>query len=365
MKNKRLITIVVVLLVSIGCFASAWLRYLYSPVINQDGGYTYYLHPGMSKRHVIADLAQQGIIQHPWLFSLYVYPQANSQLKTGEYLFPKGATPASIWKQMISGIGFVHHPFTIIPGWTFAQIKNTLARTDGLRHMTANMDDKKIMAFFGRADTSPEGQFYPETYYFTRDSADLVLLKRAFDLMQNRLKDAWEHRANDLPFKNEYDALIAASLVEKEAYLNSERPTIAGVLVNRLRKNMLLQIDATVIYGLGSRYDGKIYKSNLLEDTAYNTYVHKGLPPTPIAVPGQFSLEAVMHPQQHDFYYYVARGNGSHMFSKSLQEHNAAVQAAVKMRTSYFNTDIVRQRLLENMFPGIHHLQSISSIERF
>jgi UPF0755 protein len=343
MKNQRLITIAAVIL-TISCFLGGWLYSLYSPVVSQDGGYTYYLRPGASKRLVINELAAQGVIRHPFLFSLYVFPQKDAQLKTGEYLFPKGATPVSIWKQITNGTGFIHHPFTIIPGWTFSQVRNELARAPGLRHMTATMDDKQIMAFMGHKDLSPEGEFYPETYYYTRGNPDLVILKRAFTLMQNRLQDAWGKRAQGLPYKTEYEALIAASLIEKEGYLNTERPLISGVLINRLNKNMLLQIDATVIYGLGSRYDGKIYKSNLLEDTPYNTYLHKGLPPTPIAAPGEASIEAALHPSQHDFYYYVAKGDGSHEFTRSLREHNAAVQAA-KLRTGYFNEGVIRRHL--------------------
>ncbi|MBV9575419.1 MAG: endolytic transglycosylase MltG, partial [Gammaproteobacteria bacterium] len=159
---------------------------------------------------------------------------------------------------------------------------------------------------------------------------DLVILKRAFDLMKNKLATAWEKRALDLPYQNAYEALIAASLIEKEAYLNTERPIIGGVLINRLRKNMLLQFDPTVIYGLGTRYNGKIHKQDLLENTAYNTYVHRGLPPTPIAMPGLASLQAATHPDTNDYIYFVAKGDGSHQFSKTLSEHNAAVKKANK-----------------------------------
>ena len=177
----------------------------------------------------------------------------------------------------------------------------------------------------GDAALAPEGQFFPETYYYTKGSSDLVILKRAFDLMQSNLKEAWETRSPNLPYKNVYEALIAASLIEKEAYFDAERPVIAGVLVNRIRKNMLIQFDPTVIYGLGLRYNGKIHKQDLLENTPYNTYVHKGLPPTPIAMPGRTSINAALHPDNTDYLYFVARSDKSHQFSKTLFEHQAAV----------------------------------------
>jgi UPF0755 protein len=187
---------------------------------------------------------------------------------------------------------------------------------------------------------APEGEFYPETYYYTRGVADLVILKHAYDLMQSRLNQAWESRLPGLPYQDAYQALIAASLIEKEAHLNQERPIIAGVLINRLRKNMLLQIDPTVIYGMGDRYLGKIYRRDLLDDTIYNTYVHKGLPPTPIAMPSQASIDAAIHPAAHDYYYFVAKGDGSHQFSKSLPEHHRAVQSTKGQQTGYYNDSL-------------------------
>lgn len=181
------------------------------------------------------------------------------------------------------------------------------------------------MSRISSSDVDPEGEFFPETYYYTKDVSDLVILKRAYDLMQSRLSEAWQMRAADLPYQNAYEALIAASLIEKEAYFASERPLIAGVLVNRLKKNMLIQFDPTVIYGLGLRYDGTIHKKDLLENTPYNTYVRKGLPPTPIAMPSMASIEAALHPDNTDYLYFVARKDKSHQFSKTLPEHHAAV----------------------------------------
>ena len=197
----------------------------------------------------------------------------------------------------------------------------------------------------GDGAISPEGEFFPETYNYTMNVSDLVILKRAYDLMQNKLNIAWQTRSATLPYKSAYDALIAASLIEKEAYLDKERPIISGVIINRLNKNMLLQIDATVIFGLGSRYNGKIYKTDLIEDTAYNSYVHKGLPPTPIAMPGMASINAAIHPQQHDYLFYVAKGDHSHQFSKTLIEHDAAIRAAQQLHTSSMNNTAIGRHI--------------------
>ncbi len=327
------------------CFVSMWLYYLYTPITYREGGYNYYLRPGTSKRLAISELSQLGVVRHPLLFSLYVLPKKSTALKAGEYSFPKGSTPASIWHQITTGTGLLYHQFTIVPGWTFIQLRSELAKTQGLRHITAEMDDQQIMARLGYPNYSPEGLFFPETYNYTRGIPDLIILKRAFDLMQIKLNNAWEHRAPALPYKNTYEALTVASMIEKEGYLDSERPLIASVLINRLKNDMLLQIDATVIYGLGQRYDGKIHKADLLENTPYNTYVHKGLPPTPIAMPGFSSIMAAMHPQQSDYFYYVAKGDGSHKFSKSLSQHNAAIQATSNEPNSNINQMLMRRHV--------------------
>ncbi len=329
---KKSANYIIGILLLIICFFSLWGYLFFTPVIQKKSGVIYYLRPGTSKKQLAVDLSQQGMIRYPGLFLLFVYPQTDAQLKTGEYFFPKGSTLNSIWKQVTQGKGFYYHAMVIVPGWTFNQLRQALQKEPALRHVIAKWDDRQIMQELGHAELAPEGEFYPETYYYTRDSLDLVILKRAFDLMQNRLAELWQQRALGLPYKNAYEALIAASLIEKEAYLNSERPVIAGVLVNRLQKNMLLQFDPTVIYGLGQRYDGKIYKQNLRENNAYNTYMRKGLPPTPIAMPSLFSLQAAIHPDKNDYFYFVAQGNGRHQFSKTLPEHDAAVKKAAAMR---------------------------------
>lgn len=312
-------------LIAASAFAVIWLYLVFAPIVTQPAGAIYYLRPGTSKKLMMTELSQQGVMTHPAFFAFYVYLHANTQLKTGEYFFAKDSSIHSIWKQMSTGTGLYYRPFAIIPGWTFAQLKTQLAQVDGIKHLTTNMTDQQIATTIGAQVKSLEGQFFPETYNYTKGDLDTVILKRAYLLMQTRLNTAWNQRAPNLPYPDAYAALIAASLIEKEAYLEAERPVIADVIINRLNRKMLLQIDATVIYGLGDQYTGKIYKKDLLQNTPYNTYVNVGLPPTPIAMPSMASINAALHPIASNYLYYVAKGDGSHQFSDNLAAHQAAV----------------------------------------
>lgn len=332
----------------LACFV-LFIGYLHLPIVIQKEGVIFYLRPGLSNKNFVTALSQQGILPLPSLFSLYVALQNTDQLKTGEYLFPAGSTPQSIWKQVTQGKGYLYRSFTVVPGWSFKQLRQELNKAFGLRHLCKTLNEEEIMTQLGSEKASPEGEFFPETYYYTRGIPDLVILKRSFNLMQSRLKETWENRAPNLPFKNPYEALVAASMIEKEAFLDTERPIIAGVLVNRLNKGMLLQFDPTVIYGLKERYKGKIYKQDLLDNNLYNTYVHKGLPPTPIAMPSMTSLEAALHPQKNDYLYFVAKGDGSHYFSRTLPQHHVAVIKFAKKPENYFN-EILIQKYLQRHF---------------
>lgn len=351
MKKPLLITFLLTFLIILGLGLYLFLV----PVVKQTGGVVFYLKPGSSKKMLTQALTAQGVIPLPFVFRLYAELNFTAPLKTGEYLFPQNSTNASIFKQVSTGTGLYYRAFTIIPGWTFAQLKEALAKAPGLKSMITRLTDQQIMNYMGSGNVAPEGEFYPDTYYYTRDVQDLVILRRAYDLMQNRLAEAWANRTPNLPYKDAYQALIVASLIEKEAYLNTERPMIGGVIINRLNKNMLLQIDPTVIYGMGTRYQGKIKKEDLHEDTPYNTYIRKGLPPTPIAIPSQASIDAATKPSQHDYLYFVAKGDGSHQFSKNLLDHNTAVKAAItktiikKQTTPYFNESRVQQFFPANL----------------
>ncbi len=332
-------------LVGVICLVGLMSYAMFSRAVTQEAGVIYYLKPGTSKKALVKDLQQLGLLRYPRLFALYIYTMPRSQLKTGEYLFPQGASAYTIWKQITRGKGIIYHSFTIIPGWTFSQLRHELAKVDGIRHRSKHLTDHEIMVYLDYTHFAPEGEFYPETYTYTKGIADLAILKEAFLLMQEKMMTSWAHRAPGLPYADPYDALIAASLIEKEAHLDAERPVIAGVLINRLHKDMLLQFDPTVIYGMGARYQGKIHKEDLTSDSAYNTYLHKGLPPTPIALPGLASIEAALHPMRHDYLYFVAKGDGSHLFSKTLDEHQtniASVAPAMKQPEWFFNATKIR-----------------------
>lgn len=347
---KKFRPFIIVTSVILFSMVGMWLYLSFFSIVTDEDGVIYYLKPGTSKKSLIADLSEKNILPHPIYLRLFIYLQKSALLKTGEYKFPKGSTAFSIWRQVTTGTGLYFHHFTIIPGWSFNQLRYELLQQSELKHIISGLNDKQIMEQLGeQTGTTPEGLFYPETYSYTRGVSDLSILKQAHELMEQKLKMAWDNRAIDLPYKDEYQALIAASLIEKEAYLNVERPIIAGVLINRLKHNMLLQFDPSVIYGLGQRYDGKIHKHNLAQDSEYNTYIHKGLPPTPIAIPSQYSIDAALHPEIHNYFYFVAKGDGSHQFSKSLLDHNKAI-AAVDRYSWYFNESKVKNYIHQTIW---------------
>jgi UPF0755 protein len=329
----------------------AWERFVTTPLVTDAQGFRYSVRPGATFKTVAADLHRLHILNHPCFFSWLVrYRGVVHELKAGEYLFPRGTTPGRVIDQLSTGTGMIFHAFTVVPGMTFQQLRLVLNKSSELQHTTATLTDAAIMKRLGHPDVMPEGQFYPDTYYFVVDSSDLILLKRAYNAMQNHLNTAWQHRASNSPFKTPYEALIAASIIEKESRVKAELPIIAGVMSNRLHREMLLQFDPTVIYGIGSRYDGVIHKSDLQDKNPYNTYVNKGLPPTPISMPGKEAIAAALHPDANNYLYFVARGDGSsHQFSRTLPEHNAAVSAAHQFRPGFFNGDLVQQYLEQSL----------------
>jgi UPF0755 protein len=323
--SAKVVAIIFIALVGIAAYA------LFLPVSISQSGILFYVPQGTSRANVVADLSANHLIRLAPIFDFYSQMRGRVP-RSGEYKLARGSSPYAIWQQITNGTGRYYRSFTIIPGTTFKQIKLSMQKTPTLRHVTANMNDQQIMAMLSESTRGPEGMFMPETYNYSRDDADLVVLKRAHVLMNLKLNEAWQNRGANLPFQDAYQALIAASLIEKEAYLAKEQPIISGVLVNRLQKGMLLQFDPTIIYGLGDQYRGKIYKSDLTTDTPYNSYMHKGLPPTPIAMPGLTAIQAAMHPAQHDYLYFVATGNGSHAFTTNLQDHYAEVSKAAALR---------------------------------
>jgi UPF0755 protein len=308
----------------VGMFA-LW-QFAQAPLAIPDKPHAFVVKPGSNIRTVSRQLVDEGILSEPWRFIIMARVTGRaSDLKAGNYLFGEDVTPYRLFNMLTSGdvsqIGI-----TFIEGWTFRQMREELNRHEGIEHLGMGMSDLEILRRIGAVEPHPEGLFFPDTYYFTSGMTDLDILKRAYEAMQAKLEAAWLTRVPGLPYRNAYEALIMASIVEKETGRASERPRIARVFINRLRLGMRLQTDPTVIYGMGEGYDGNIRRRDLLADTPYNTYTRSGLPPTPIANPGMGAIAAALNPDKNPGYlYFVGRGDGSHAFSKTLAEHNRAV----------------------------------------
>jgi UPF0755 protein len=294
----------------------------------------YEFKPGASVSVMTGELHREGVLYRPLYFRLWTRLSGDARmLKAGEYQLQPGMTPLQLLDDMV--VGRVRlYSITLVEGWTFWQMMEKINSSEYLKHTLKNASDASIMETIGYPGEHPEGRFYPDTYHFPRGMDEVQLLRQAYEEMQRRLMAAWEGRATGLPFNTPYEALIMASIVEKESALASERTRIAGVFINRLRKGMRLQTDPTVIYGLGRSFDGDIRFRDLRRDTPYNTYTRRGLPPTPIAMPGQGAIDAVMNPDDTPYLYFVARGDesGSHVFSETLQEHEAAVDKYQRKR---------------------------------
>ena len=289
---------------------------------------TFEVQRGATLRSVANALERQGVIDRPlvWVAWARLTQQANG-LKAGEYELHPGLSPRAVLDLLNSG-QVVLHSITFIEGSTFADVRNALNANDAIRHDSAKRSPQEIMRALGEPQLHPEGQFFPDTYNFARGTSDVELLAIAHRRLRQELDAAWAERAPDLPLASAYEALILASIVEKETALASERPQIAGVFIERLRRGMRLQTDPTVIYGMMDAYDGNIRRTDLMRDTPYNTYTRAGLPPTPIAMPSLESLHAAVQPDVSGALFFVAtgEGDGSHYFSKTLSEHNEAVK---------------------------------------
>jgi len=327
----RLLTRLLALIVLLGAALAGFLYYSVRQTVEAhlqvaEAGVTLEVHHGESFSSVARTLKQKGIIEYPLLLRLYgrVTGRA-SAIQAGEYRLTPRMTVLALLHKMETG-DVVRHSFTIVEGWTFRELRSELEAQPALDHTLAGVDDAAVMKRLGHDGENPEGRFLPETYQFPKGATDLSVLRRAYDAMQRTLDDAWDGRAEGLPLKRPYDALILASIIEKETGVPGERGRIAGVFVRRLRKGMRLQTDPTVIYGLGDDYDGNIHYRDLRRDTPYNTYTRSGLPPTPIAMPGAQAIQAAVHPATGDALYFVAKGDGTHHFSATLHEHDEAVR---------------------------------------
>lgn len=284
--------------------------------------------PGASVRAVLIQLQTLGAVRNAPAVIWYLRLRgAHPRMQAGVYEIPPRASPEDIIALFEEG-KVVLDQITVVEGATFAEFLEALDQHPHVTHTLKGRTPREIMSALGHPGVSAEGEFFPDTYRFAANTTDAAILELAYEGMQRALAAAWAARATDLPFDSPYQGLILASMVEKEAALKSERPVIAGVFVNRLRKGMRLQSDPTVIYGLGEKYDGYVHTRDLTTDTTYNTYTREGLPPTPIALPGRESVIAAVHPAATAALYFVATGlgDGAHHFSATLEEHNAAVQ---------------------------------------
>nr|WP_298211043.1 endolytic transglycosylase MltG [Acidovorax sp.] len=283
------------------------------------------IEPGTTPRGVARDVVAAGVKTDARL--LYAWFRVSGQdraIKAGNYEIPPGTTPMSLLQKLARGEEALR-ALTLVEGWNWRQVRQALAKEEQLKRDSATLTDEALMAQLGRPGVAPEGRFFPDTYTYAKGSSDIALLRRALHAMDRRLEAAWAQRAADTPLKSADEALILASIVEKETGKASDRAQIAGVFANRLRVGMLLQTDPTVIYGLGEKFDGNLRRRDLQTDTPWNTYTRPGLPPTPISMPGKAALLAAVQPEATRALYFVAKGDGTSHFSASLDEHNRAV----------------------------------------
>ncbi|MDI6746410.1 MAG: endolytic transglycosylase MltG [Rhodocyclaceae bacterium] len=311
-----------------GGFAAwmAWFAFAVVPLkLNPQGVVDFDIRPGLGLKGAAQVMADAGVGMPPWQFALLGRLAGKDRnIQAGSYEVGPGVTAWQLLQKLTDG-DVMQTRIVIVEGKTFRDLRAQLDAHPDLRHDTAGLPDAEILKLIGAEESHPEGLFFPDTYLFARQTKDLVILQRAYHGMQRRMADAWEKRDPSVPYKTPREALIMASIVEKETGAPADRGKVASVFVNRLRIGMRLQTDPTVIYGLGERFDGNLRKSDLLADTPYNTYTRGGLPPTPIALPGMASIEATLSPPKTDLLYFVARGDGSSVFSRSLEEHNRAV----------------------------------------
>jgi UPF0755 protein len=318
----------VLLLAAVGAALgiAGWLWWFAThPVDLPATPFEFTVHSGATVKSVSHQLAQQGLL--PEAQSLWIVARILGRSRTiqaGTYRLEQPLTPLELLDKMRRG-DVVMVELIFIEGTTFRQWLAQLADEPLVRHALAGKPEAEVRAAIGVPQSSPEGWFFPDTYRFAPGVSDVDILKRAHAAMKKRLDEAWQARDPELPLADPYQALVLASIVEKETAAPDERPLVASVFVNRLRRGMRLQTDPTVIYGMGESYDGNIRKRDLTTDTPWNTYTRDGLPPTPIAMPGAGALRAATHPAKSDYLYFVSRGNGTHEFTRSLEEHNRAV----------------------------------------
>jgi UPF0755 protein len=322
---KFLRLLILALLLGAAGLGAVAYRWLHQPLELAADSVEVSIEPRTAPKDVAQAWVQAGVKSDAsWLYQWFRWSGQDRKIRAGSYEIGRGITPIGLLDKMVRGDEAMSS-IRLIEGWTLRQFRAELAKAPHLKQTTAAMNETELMAAVGAPEQAPEGRFYPDTYAFSKGASDLVVLKRAYAHMQRQLQTAWEQRAADTPLRDVDQLLILASIVEKETASAADRGKVAGVFANRLRTGMLLQTDPSVIYGLGARYDGKIYKRDLLADTPFNTYTRKGLPPTPIAMPGRAAILAAAKPDATKALYFVARGNGTSQFSDNLNDHNRAV----------------------------------------
>lgn len=329
LRRANLTAIILGLLFCLGAIA-LWLKIERDNALvaklNLDQPIMYEIRPGQSLAGVIRNLHRLGVLERPVFIIWHARLNGTaSMIKAGEYQLSPGLTATELLDLFVSGRVF-QRALTIVEGWTFQELLDAVRNATSLKTTLNDVPTDEVMEAVGLPDVYPEGRFLPDTYHFPKGTTDAEFITRAYRAMEKYLRKAWRSRDAGLPFDTPYEALILASIVEKETAVPEERGLIAGVFVERLRRGMRLQTDPTVIYGLGAAFDGNLRRRDLERDTAYNTYTRKGLPPTPIANPGTASIDAVMHPSFDGSLYFVAKGDGSHHFSSTYDEHAQAVR---------------------------------------
>lgn len=326
MRKSRLAGFFILLLIvaatGVTLLANAWYR---KPLPLPASPFDFEVRTGASLASVARNLHDAGVIPHASALTLLARAtKVDRVIKAGSYEIDAGITLPELLAKLTEG-DVTQSMVTIVEGSTFAELKQSLRDNPGIARQVADLPDAELLARLGATESAPEGLFFPDTYYFASGSSDLTVLKRAYRALHDRLAAAWSRRAADLPIASPYQALILASIVEKETADAKDRPLIASVFVNRLKRGMRLQTDPTVIYGIGERFDGNLRKRDLEADSPYNTYVRDGLPPTPISLPSQASLDVAVNPPATPYLYFVSRGDGTSEFSANLIEHNRAV----------------------------------------
>ena len=319
---KRALLLLVLLVVAAAAFVIYWSR---EPLIVAGSpAVEFNITQGSSMRSAMRQVRDAGVPASPWLLEILARGLGSPPVRAGSYRIEPGTTPVALVDKLSRG-DTIKETLTIVEGWTFAQMRAEMGRNRHLRPESMNLSDEELLQKVAPGYKHPEGLFYPDTYFYDRGASDLLVLQQAHQRMLKMLEQSWSKRSPDLPYASPYEALIMASIVEKETGREADRTRVASVFVNRLKRGMLLQTDPTVIYGVGPAFDGNLRKVDLQTDTPYNTYMRTGLPPTPISLPGKASLDAALNPAPGNDLYFVARGDGSSEFSSNLDDHNRAV----------------------------------------